>query len=148
MSSDKPDASFTWQPGNLNGSQQTITADSNFNITVIAIHEGCSSAPKTFNIQVKYGCQLEVPNVFTPNDDGNNDYFQLIGYEGIKTIQCTIFNRWGNTIQFYNTPDFKWDGKDQKGQEVSDGTFFYTINYENFAGESHLLQGFIHKKSN
>lgn len=72
-------------------------------------------------------CDLEVPNVFTPNGDGSNDYFSLIEFAGIESFSCTILNRWGNVMREYTQPSFAWDGKDDAGNEASEGTYFYIV---------------------
>ena len=68
---------------------------------------------------------LTIPNAFTPNGDGYNDYFKVTG-KNIRTINAKIFNRWGQLL--YNWIDINkpWDGK-YKGKTVSDGVYFYII---------------------
>jgi gliding motility-associated-like protein len=68
-----------------------------------------------------------VPNVFTPNGDGHNDFFQ-VKYHNIETFNCVIFNRWGNKIYEWSDVSKGWDGKTSGGAECSDGTYFYIIN--------------------
>lgn len=76
---------------------------------------------------------LKIPNIFTPNGDGINDYFQ-IGYnsgdgrpindlsEYFLSSKLVIFNRWGRKV--YESEDYKndWDGGN-----LSDGTYFYVL---------------------
>ena len=69
---------------------------------------------------------LTIPNAFTPNGDGVNDYFKIKG-TNIRTINAKIFNRWGEELFKFNDVNSKWDGK-YKGKEVSSGTYFYIIN--------------------
>jgi gliding motility-associated-like protein len=71
----------------------------------------------------------DIPNVFTPNNDGNNDVFE-IKVAG-KLYECTdlkIFNRWGQ-IQFISSGNnIKWDGRNSVGISVPDGNYFYTLS--------------------
>ena len=74
---------------------------------------------------------LNIPNVFTPNGDGENDIFLIKGLSRFRNAEVIITNRWGNVVyrsnNFQNTDG--WDGRDMKtGQMVSDGTYFYIIN--------------------
>ncbi|NQX92302.1 MAG: gliding motility-associated C-terminal domain-containing protein, partial [Flavobacteriales bacterium] len=70
----------------------------------------------------------ELPNVFTPNNNGFNDLFIPFPYRYVDSIQITIFNRWGGIVFETGNPDILWDGKDQETNEVvSDGTYFYFI---------------------
>ena len=70
----------------------------------------------------------KIPNVFTPNDDDNNDVFE-IKVAG-KLYECTvlkIYNRWGQ-VQFLSTGNnIKWDGRNSVGVAVPNGTYFYTL---------------------
>ena len=70
-----------------------------------------------------------VANVFTPNDDGKNDYFELEGIADpcYDTIQIEIYNRWGILVFESNDPEFKWDGKNKRGQECAEGVFFVLL---------------------
>ena len=66
------------------------------------------------------------PNVFTPNGDGWNQFFQADSVNSIHHLELRIFNRWGNIVYETNDPFFKWDGKDQENNDdCSDGVYFY-----------------------
>ena len=80
------------------------------------------------------------PNIFTPNNDQTNDYFSLISYSGLSSLNIVITNRWGNVINEYNQPDFKWDGKDQNGNAVSEGVYFYKLKASS-ASKEYNYQG-------
>ncbi|MEZ4721446.1 MAG: gliding motility-associated C-terminal domain-containing protein [Flavobacteriales bacterium] len=68
----------------------------------------------------------ELPNVFTPGNDGRNDFFQPFPYKFIESIHIEIFNRWGLKVFETENPDILWDGTDQKsGNPASDGTYYY-----------------------
>jgi len=69
---------------------------------------------------------LTIPNAFTPNGDGYNDYFKVNG-TNIKSLTGKIFNRWGEELFKFTDANSKWDGK-YKGKDVSAGTYFYIIN--------------------
>lgn len=75
-------------------------------------------------------CPLfELPNVFTPNKDGVNDFFKAIKVRQIAEIDLKIFDRWGNLVYETKDPYFKWNGNSLvSGQEVSEGTFFYVCD--------------------
>jgi len=88
-----------------------------------------------------YFCDIEVPNVFTPNNDGNNDYFQLLFFGGIKTFSCTILNRWGQVIREYDNPAFMWDGKDESGDDVLEGVYFYIAKAVSNGGNEIMKHG-------
>jgi gliding motility-associated-like protein len=70
---------------------------------------------------------IDNPNIFTPNGDGIFDVFKPSA-QGMKTFQCTIFNRNGTQIYEYTNPEQGWDGKINHGlQMATPGTYFYII---------------------
>jgi gliding motility-associated-like protein len=69
-----------------------------------------------------------LPNVFTPNDDGLNDLFEISGNESCLDFTLKVYNRWGEQIFTTDTPFQKfWDGR-FKGKPVPDGTYVYLID--------------------
>lgn len=73
---------------------------------------------------------LNIPNVFTPNGDGDNDYWVIKGHENYPEMHITIFNRWGNVIFETDNYDVPWDGK-YNGKPVPTGTYYYIIDLKN-----------------
>lgn len=67
-----------------------------------------------------------VPNVFSPNDDGLNDRWEIVHTPDkcITNEDVQIFNRWGNQVFQANTMQRPWTG------DSSEGAYFYTIKYE------------------
>lgn len=70
-----------------------------------------------------------VPNVFSPNGDGQNDLFKIDGI-GIKTVAIKIYNRWGQSIFETSQFDEGWNGRTNSGKEVPEGTYFYIVDVE------------------
>jgi gliding motility-associated-like protein len=91
----------------------------------------------------------QLPNVITPNGDGNNDVFHpLLPYKYVSRVDLTVMNRWGNVLFETNDPFIGWDGKDQKtGRPVVDGVYFYLcrVYFVTLSGEQIMdLHGFVH----
>ncbi|PLW92731.1 MAG: hypothetical protein C0592_09275, partial [Marinilabiliales bacterium] len=94
-------------------------------------------------------CDLyQLPNVFTPNGDGQNDYFMPFPYDFVEKIDIQIFNRWGNVVFTTQDPDIMWDGKSQQtGNDCSEGVYFYICHvYELTLSGLHerTLTGTVH----
>lgn len=141
--SDIETATIYWTPLDVTGNAQIITLPASQYIYVYATNNGCVSPMDSFLIDVSAACFVEVPNVFTPNGDGTNDFFSLISYDGIYQLDCVILNRWGNVLRQYDTPNFAWDGKDAGGNDVQDGVYFYTITGETNGLEKIEKHGFV-----
>lgn len=73
---------------------------------------------------------LEVPNVFSPNEDGANDYFQVHS-RSLRSFHGKIFNRWGRLVYEWTewkTPEDGWNGRYQNtGKPAPVGTYYYII---------------------
>jgi gliding motility-associated-like protein len=71
-----------------------------------------------------------LPNAFTPNGDGANELFTPFKpYRFVPKIEMKIFNRWGEEVFSTTDPAINWDGKDQKGKDVSEGVYVYAGYY-------------------
>lgn len=84
---------------------------------------------------------ISVPNVFTPNGDGINDFF-IIHTEGYNKMEVNIFNRWGDLLYTYDAITGKWDGT-YKGKTCSDGTYFFVGYGEKYNGEKTIEKGYV-----
>jgi gliding motility-associated-like protein len=68
----------------------------------------------------------EIPNVFTPNQDGSNDILLPFDYRFVNGIDMIIFNRWGMDVYKTTDIDIKWNGKDLSTQnDLPEGVYFY-----------------------
>jgi len=132
-----------WLPSNITGSSISTTALASMYVYVYADNQGCVSGLDSMFIDVSAACFVDIPNVFTPNSDGSNDFFSLVSYDGIEKLDCSILNRWGNSIRDFSTPNFLWDGTDKSGLPVEEGVYFYKITGVTNANESFEKQGFV-----
>lgn len=72
--------------------------------------------------------QQVIPNVFTPNRDGDNESFAIEvtgAFDDCSSFE--IYNRWGQRIYSASHLPFSWDGYTLSGDPVSEGTYFYVI---------------------
>lgn len=75
------------------------------------------------------GDELEVPNVFTPNGDQLNDYFE-VETDGTTVYELSIFTRTGTRIYHSKSPRIFWDGNSLEGKELKTGIYYYVIEEE------------------
>ncbi len=76
---------------------------------------------------------LDCPNVFTPNNDGINDYF-IVSSNGVTAYILQIFSRSGVLVYKAEAPILIWDGRNQSGQELLPGTYYYIIREASKSG--------------
>ncbi|MEO9532839.1 MAG: DUF2341 domain-containing protein [Crocinitomicaceae bacterium] len=95
----------------------------------------CPEARDTVIITVN---QLWIPNLVTPNGDGDNETFEIKGIENsINKVQ--IFNRWGQIVLDQENYENDWDGHSTDGTLLEDDTYFYIITIDN----SETYKGFL-----
>jgi gliding motility-associated-like protein len=94
------------------------------------------------SITISTGYKIFIPNNFSPNGDDVNDFFMPVG-EGIKSYHITIFNRWGQ--QVYGSYDYEngWDGRDNSGNKVMPGAYFYNIDLIDEKNYDQHIEGVI-----
>jgi gliding motility-associated-like protein len=107
----------------------------------IAIN-GCEGAD---TVVVKNDCYLDIPNIFTPNGDGLNDYFfpRQVLSKGLTTFSMSIYNRWGNLLFQTSATDGRgWDGM-YNNIPQPEGVYIYVIDVTFKDGEQEHRQGNI-----
>lgn len=75
-------------------------------------------------------CDFEVQNVFTPNGDGNNDFFLPFDRSGVEWWHMQIFDRWGKEIT--DVRNESWDGT-YNGNATPAGVYYYVVKYHLFS---------------
>ncbi len=131
---DAPMMSFEHKPG------ETIAGC----YTVIAVDQIGNQSDPSEEACVKNCPVFELPNAFTPNSDGQNDFFIPYSSRFIETIQFKVFNRWGQLIYTTTDPQINWNGKNMNGKDVSDGVYYYTCEaYEQQNQQPLILSGYI-----
>lgn len=109
--------------------QVTMNADVNNIATLYATGNFGGSYTDTDTVTVTVNCNFGIPNVFTPNGDGINDYFDVVTGATTK-YNMMIFNRWGLKIFTSTDQNVLWDGKTSGGSDCSDGVYYYLFTGE------------------
>lgn len=96
---------------------------------------GCDSA----TVSVTINCEeLRIHNGFSPNNDGTNDSFVIIGAQDLPGNKLFIYNRWGLLV--HQAADYQNDWKGTwKGTDLADGTYFYLFE----DGKGKLYSGYV-----
>jgi gliding motility-associated-like protein len=132
---------WAWQFGDPSGSTSTEPSP-------VFTYDAINCYPVMLTVTNTVGCvdsveklvcvlgpdTLFVPNVFTPNGDGQNDEFRVTGGKLIQ-LEVWIFNRWGQQVAVLERPKQSWDGRSIAGEVLSAGTYFYTLRATTGEGE-------------
>lgn len=109
---------------------------------VIAVKNGNSAITSMSNeTEVTPTMYIYVPNSFTPNGDGLNDYFFVQG-EAIQTFKMQVFNRWGDLVFESNDVNSGWDGR-FGGALVPQGAYVYKLSASSVTGRRTTKEGTI-----
>jgi len=102
---------------------------------------GCS---RELSFEVEEGDLIvAMPNIFTPNGDGVNDFFNVVSNsESVNVLQFSIYNRWGQQVYNNETPNTGWDGN-FKGKPQPTETYFFYIEVDSGreGRENEVFQG-------
>ena len=101
-------------------------------------------------ISVKTDCDVkasfEIPNVFTPNEDGANDTFRVRLPLGSVLKEFNVYNRWGNVVHStepHSQSVILWDGRTTAGEACSSGVYYYVLQYMDVEGSIQKRNGYI-----
>lgn len=131
---DNGDGTFSFQaPPNFAGE---------IDLVYEVISDGCELTTATVTLKIGKGIDCTIPNIFTPNGDGMNDFFVvpcLLNTDEFPNSQVTIYNQWGDEVYRSETPYRNdWDGTYQ-GNQLPVATYFYFITFgdgrENASGD-------------
>ncbi|WP_128548030.1 T9SS type B sorting domain-containing protein [Larkinella soli] len=117
---------FTWRD-QFQEVQRTV---GNSGVFRASVSNDCATVEDS--VAVRYGecgCVLYEPDVFTPNDDGENDAFQPVGCGDITITSLSVFNRWGELVYFTDRPPFRWEGGYQ-GKGAPAGVYAWTVSFQ------------------
>ncbi len=119
--------SYFWSPAyglsNPNISSPMAFPDSTTHYLVKISEEGCFKVDSVTITVID--CYLNIPNVFTPNDDGVNDLFDVV-YKGNESFYLIICNRWGKKVFESDDRNNQWNGK-IKNTDAADGVYYYVL---------------------
>lgn len=109
---------YSWQ-NNSHGPTFSVQEEGLYWVRVTDEH-GCTAAD---SVTVREICPTRyyIPNVFSPNDDGENDYFSVFGSD-ILTLWIAVYDRWGDLLFESSDIDAHWDGT-FRGKPVNPGVY-------------------------
>jgi len=131
----EPEENYLWSTGETT---PEITAKHPGDISLTINTPYCSN---TGTVHISKDCYIDIPNAFTPNNDGVNDYFfprQLLS-ASVVSFQMQVLNRWGQLIfETQQTDGRGWDGR-FNSKDQPQGVYIYLIKaaFKNGASETY-----------
>lgn len=141
---------WNWRFGNGGGSDlesppmqyYQIGAQSFFDTVTLKVVDTAGCADSMSHIlTVEDNCYIAVPNAFSPNGDGINDYLYPLDAYKAQDLRFLVFNRYGQLV--FQTSDWtqKWDGT-QNGQPLPADVYVWTLVYRDQSGHWLHLKGY------
>jgi gliding motility-associated-like protein len=139
--------SYTWDFGD--GSAPAVTSSSApvyhtyteegfFNAILYATYDGACESIDSLDILAFEVSQItKIPNVVSPNSDGENDTFRVLSLN-MKSLEATIFDRWGKEVGVLQSPEDEWSPGDQ-----ADGVYYYVLTAAGYDKVTYQLEGTI-----
>lgn len=120
---------YYWSPAtfldNPNSLTPTTTPTDNITYTLTAVSQTCGRSSSSVYVRVYK--KITIPNTFSPNDDGINDYWDIKALDTYPESITQVFDRYGRQVfqsMGYARP---WDGADN-GKPLESGTYYYIID--------------------
>lgn len=111
------------EPMNLLPSQATISGPISSNLPLSNAPLPTATMPQSV-VEIN----LHLPNIFTPNNDNQNDYLEIEWHHTtVEDFQIVVLNSRNMVVYSNNDPNFKWDGYDVGGEKLEKGTYIYFI---------------------
>lgn len=104
----------------------------------LLVSDDCGNAAFTETRLVLVECLISIPNVFTPNKDGSNEFFEIRNIEDYPRSILQVFNRWGNLV--YEVEGYQ---NDWSGDDLQEGTYFYQLHPNGLKYETGFYSGFF-----
>ncbi|TWI97273.1 gliding motility-associated-like protein [Mucilaginibacter frigoritolerans] len=135
------DVTYLWIPdvdiSNTSIKNPVITGDIDRTYTLtVTDSKGCVTSDV---VSIIVSPKLVVPNTFTPNADGINDYWDIVGLEAYEHATVDIFTRWGQKVYHSIGYDKPWDGTFNNGR-LPVGVYYYVIDTK---VNGQILSGYI-----
>jgi gliding motility-associated-like protein len=143
-------ASYEWTPAtglsadNIADPIATPAATTVYTLSVVST-DGCKASGE---ITVKVFTEVRIPNAFTPNGDGHNDIFYVLGGpEGSAIKDFSVFDRWGQRVfrvegAAPGDPTYGWNGT-IKGSPAPAGAYVYILALAIGGGPEQVYKGTV-----
>jgi gliding motility-associated-like protein len=124
--------SYSWSPAtfldNPNSLTPVTTPTGDITYTLTAVSQTCGISTSTVFVRVYK--KITIPNTFSPNNDGINDYWNIDALVTYPDCSILVYNRYGQPVYQGTGYAKPWDGN-YKGSPLPQGTYYYVIDLKN-----------------
>ena len=140
-----PNYNYLWLPNNLTSANVTGLAVGSYTVIVSDTY----NCKDTITFQLDCKTALFIPEMFSPNADGKNDFFVIKGIESYPNNSISIFNRWGGLVYFKEKYNNTWNGTASVSNATGKGllpasTYFVVFDFGD--NTSKPYHGFVELK--
>ena len=118
----------------------SINGIGTYNVYYVINNVCIDSAIAQITVKDDGECHLLIPSIFSPNNDGVNDIFEIIGINQFEKNSITIINRWGTSVYQKDGYTGDWNGTGLSGKKLPSGTYYYILDLGN---GSEPINGYI-----
>jgi gliding motility-associated-like protein len=129
---------YAWSNGAVTQDLFNLTAG----VYTVVVSDS-NSCTATGTIALDQPLTIELPSGFSPNGDGHNDNFIVHGAEAYPDNVLSIFNRWGNIVYQKTGYTDQWNGNNNNGDQLPDGTYFAIMEIKS---KELVLKGYVEMK--
>lgn len=110
------------------------------NTAIVSSTQPDSDSNNNTSSAVKDILDITFPNVITPNGDGKNDTFKVLGLNAFSESSMSIYNRWNNEVWHSVNGAYQ---NEWNGNQLSEGTYFYVIKLKDKTGATVVFKGWV-----
>lgn len=135
----EPHVEVRWQ-GRHKDANYVVQEEGTVNIQLTT---DCDTLNYSFNVDFEdCSCPMDLPNAFTPNQDGLNDFFEIKPQCELERYHLEIFNRWGEQVYSSNDIHRHWDGR-FNSRPATEGVYIYFLTYKGTNDEERYRKGHL-----
>jgi gliding motility-associated-like protein len=142
-------SAFFWDFGDnsysvlFNPNEKRYSKPDSFNVLLTATYGPCKDSVLK-GVRVFPNMKIYIPNTFSPNNDGANDFLELYGnVDDLDHVNIKVFNRLGEKVYQSFDKHFHWDGT-YNGKTLSPDVFVYTLELSIIGtNEKKMIKGSI-----
>jgi gliding motility-associated-like protein len=131
---------YEWNAGSHSPTIE-IATPGHYSVSIIT---ECYSIEEHVQVTLSADCdpQIFIPNVFSPNNDNVNDFWEVLIDPSIDVIgiECSVFDRWGNIVFNAASTPIEWDGS-FNGRVMLPGVYVYVVTIQRVNDVTDLITG-------